>query len=136
MAQPTHLLARTGKGRGAPWARSAPQVAQGGGGGGDAFLETRTVQNDEGSTINQDFMLEPILVQFATTLQDLTPLNNFLADWASSIGLDPERYVLKPPPAPVMPPPGAPGPGGPGAPPPANGQANGQPKPHPQGAAA
>lgn len=52
MAQPTHLLARTGKGRGAPWARSAPQASQGG--GGDTLLETRTVYNDSGSTFDQE----------------------------------------------------------------------------------
>lgn len=32
MPQPTHLLARSGKGRGAPWARSASQASQAGGG--------------------------------------------------------------------------------------------------------
>ena len=60
MAQPTHLLARSGKGRGAPWARSASQASQGGGGGGDMLLYAFDRLNTSGSSTDSN-QLFPVL---------------------------------------------------------------------------
>lgn len=60
MPQPTHLLARSGKGRGAPWARSASQASQGGGGGGgaDALLGYLTITEGAASAkTNEPFQI-------------------------------------------------------------------------------
>ena len=59
MPQPTHLLARSGKGRGAPWARSASQASQAGG-GSDTLLFSyvrRNVNSGAASPSNHLFGL-------------------------------------------------------------------------------
>lgn len=70
--------------------------------------------------------------QHAMQTGDVKQVNRLVSDWAKSIDLDPEGYVLTPPPPPPPPPPGPPGPPGqggppgPGGPPPGN-----QPPPQP-----
>jgi len=42
----------------------------------------------------------PLLIQWAQQTGDVNPVNALLTDWAKSIDLDNEKYLLKPPPPP------------------------------------
>ncbi len=73
--------------------------------------------------------LLPVFQQYMMATGDTTAINQLLADWAKSIDLPAEKYMLKPPPPPA-PPAGPPAPGG--APPaPAPGGAPPAPPPGP-----
>ena len=65
------------------------------------------------------------LFAYAQGTGDFGPINGLLSDWAKSIDVDAEKYIMKPAPPPP-PPPGMPG-QPPAGPPEKNGQANGMP---------
>ncbi len=69
------------------------------------------------------------LFQFALQTGHVDPVNNLLVEWARSIDLEPEKFLLPIPPPPAPVPPGPPGPGGVQIP--QNGQAQGPPGPPP-----
>ena len=52
----------------------------------------------EAQTMNDAFAaLAPVLQTYAEQTQDMTPLNNLLADYSKSRDLDPARYQLRVP---------------------------------------
>jgi hypothetical protein len=57
-----------------------------------------------------------MLFGYAQQTGNVQPINALMGDWADSLGLDGEKYLLKPPPPPAPPPGPAQGPPNQGAP--------------------